>query len=842
MTGRALRLAVYRLRATVGRRRGAYLALVLLVGVVGGVAMGAIAGARRTQSSFPVYLASTNPSEVQFFTEFAPSTNIGYSARVNRAIARVRYVERSAVVVGFDGTLQPLRPLPMNAVPGEAPPSFEGGLNGEYLSIDRVKLLRGRMADPRRIDEFVMSASGAQEYGLHIGSTLPLGFFTDTQTASPTFTGYPGAKPYLAVDMKLVGIIEASQQVIQDDDAALGDQLAVVTPALTRRLATCCAYYSYVALQLDGGSRHLAAVASAVGKILPSTSLGPPGGGQTDGPTVAKAQRVARPVSIAFGAFGIIAALAALVIGGLVVSRITRRNAGDVAVLRALGAGPAMTAADGLVGILGAVVAGAVLAVVVAVALSPLAPVGAVRPVYPDPGIAFDWTVLAAGFGVLVVGLGAVAVLSVFRAAPQRAVARRGAAERDSSVARAAAAVGLPPAAVSGIRSALGAGAGRDAASVRSAVLGAVLAVLVIVTSVTFGASLNALVSRPALYGWNWDYAMLAGFSGAEDMPAAQTAALFDHDHDLAHWTGVYFEDVELDGQSAPALALDPNAAVQPALLSGHPLQSARQIVLGSATLAQLHKHLGDTVMVNTGGRASMALRIVGTATMPTIGGSGDPALQMGTGAVVSPSLFPPAELNQQGSPIPGPNAVFVTVRPGVAPAKALASLHRIDSALGHSALGEAPPSGVVSLLRPAEIADYRSVGSTAFVLAGLLGAGALGALGLTLVASVRRRRSELALLKALGFTERQLAATVVWQSSVSAAIGVIVGLPLGIALGRWLWTLFARGISAVPDPTVPVLSMVLVAVGALVFANLVAAVPGRIAARTPTAILLRGE
>jgi hypothetical protein len=66
--------------------------------------------------------------------------------------------------------------------------------------------------------------------------------------------------------------------------------------------------------------------------------------------------------------------------------------------------------------------------------------------------------------------------------------------------------------------------------------------------------------------------------------------------------------------------------------------------------------------------------------------------------------------------------------------------------------------------------------------------------------------------------------------------------VPLGIAVGRTLWTMFAREIFAVPEPTVPVLSVVLVAVGTLVLANLVAAVPGRMAARTPTALLLRAE
>lgn len=59
MTGGLLRVSGYRFRATFRRRWGAYLSLVLLVGLVGGVAMGAIAAARRTQASFATYLAST---------------------------------------------------------------------------------------------------------------------------------------------------------------------------------------------------------------------------------------------------------------------------------------------------------------------------------------------------------------------------------------------------------------------------------------------------------------------------------------------------------------------------------------------------------------------------------------------------------------------------------------------------------------------------------------------------------------------------------------------------------------------------------------------------------------
>ena len=82
----------------------------------------------------------------------------------------------------------------------------------------------------------------------------------------------------------------------------------------------------------------------------------------------------------------------------------------------------------------------------------------------------------------------------------------------------------------------------------------------------------------------------------------------------------------------------------------------------------------------------------------------------------------------------------------------------------------------------------------------------------------------------------------VAWQASVAAAVGIIVGVPVGVALGRWLWDLFARDIYAVPLPTVPALEVVLVALGALVLANLVAAVPGQMADRTPTALALRAR
>ena len=219
-----VRESSYRFRATFRERWAGYLTLVVLIGLVGGVAMAAVAGARRTQSSFPTYLASTNPSDLGMFTEFGPITNTGYSEKVNAAVARVPYVERAVDVVGFDGTLQVLGHHHGTGVPGEAPPALEGstGADAEYFSSDRVTVLRGRMADPAQADEIVMSAGAAAQFGLHIGSTLPVAFFTDFQANQPNFSGYPRDKPHLIVPFKLVGIVEWDTQVVQDDDAALG--------------------------------------------------------------------------------------------------------------------------------------------------------------------------------------------------------------------------------------------------------------------------------------------------------------------------------------------------------------------------------------------------------------------------------------------------------------------------------------------------------------------------------------------------------------------------------------------------------------------------------------------
>jgi len=274
-------------------------------------------------------------------------------------------------------------------------------------------------------------------------------------------------------------------------------------------------------------------------------------------------------------------------------------------------------------------------------------------------------------------------------------------------------------------------------------------------------------------------------------------------------------------------------------MLTGHSLNRPDEVVLGTATLAELHKHNGDTVRVQVRNGKTTTLHIVGTATLPAIGSSGFHTT-MGTGALLDYQLIPAAIRNLQQNSVPGPNAVLIRTRTTSNPTAALSSLQQITAIISKSP--ESPAGGVTGVLRPAEIVNYRSLGRIPALLGGALAFGAVTALALTLVASVRRRRRELALLKTLGFTGRQLAAVVGWQAVVSVLIGILVGLPLGIIVGRTLWNLFARAIYVVPRPTVPPLVMAVIAIGALALALLVAAIPGRHAARTPTAVLLHAE
>lgn len=837
--GQVGRFAWYRFRTTIRRRGTGYVALTLLVGSLGGLALASVAGARRTQSSYPAFFASTHPSDMTFPTALygLDGATSGYAAsRLTRIahLPHVRHLESSAqlnnAALAPDGSeIVPKGPLPANFEV-----STEASVDGLGFDQDRVTITQGRAADPARADEMVMSAAIARLLHFHLGEVLPMGFYTNAQEAAPGPSGDEWRPhPYRTVAIRIVGFGVQNTAIVQDDVDAQASNFVLFTPALTRRLVACCASSTTTAAVLDHGARDSATVESELARINPvlATHVTVSSG------AIAKAERAVEPESIALAVFGGIAALTVLVLATQAIARLLRVDREELDTVRALGATPAMTATSALVGALGAITGGVVVAGLVALALSPLAPFGPARHVYPHRGITLDATVVGFGMLVLLGFLGVAAALLAARDAVHHAMAEGSRRRRASWTAGASY---LPTPALTGVRFALDPGRRRRDVPVRSAVVGTALAIAVVVGTLTFGASLHVLVSRPALYGWNWNDE-LSGGGGVGAVPRAQAESALRRDHDLAAWSGVYFSTARIQGLTVPLIGATPGAAVAPPLLSGRGLERANEIVLGATTLAELHRQVGDTVEVDTGARAPTRLTIAGTASLPAIGGSGAGSahLEMGTGAVLDASLLPEGLRNAAGNRPKGPNAIFVRFRPGVNRAAAVRGLDRIADSLS---LPTNWGVTVTPVQHPAEISNDRSIDGTPLVLGGALALGALFALGLTLVASVRSRRYDLALLKTFGFTRRQLAAVVAWQATTAVLIGVVVGVPVGIIAGRSLWELFAREIHAVPRPSVPTGAIFVIALGALVLANLVAAVPGRHAARTRITTLLRGD
>jgi hypothetical protein len=825
--GRTMSFVWYRLRATFGAELPYFVSVVLLVGALGGLSMGAVAAARSTQSSFSDYVASSHVPDLYVLDGVVNPTiglDSGYNPALLRKLSRLPHVARVESRVELD--MGPVLPNGQ-PVPNHASSSARGTVDGLDVTEDPVTISQGRMADPKRADEFVLDAASARSYGYHLGEKIPIGWLSNAQSNSSNLTIPANQR----ASVKLVGIVRGqATSLFQDQDAAATQSVMEFTPALTHKLLTCCSTDMLSALSVQGGDRNLAAVESEVRNVLPR---GLPFIYVQAKDVVATANNTLRPEAIALDVFGGITGVAAFLIGAQVISRRIRLRASDLDVIRALGAAPSMTFWDSLLGTLGAAAIGSVVAGLVALGLSPLAPLGPVRP-FLNVAVHADWEVIGLGIAGLMLSLGAIAVLASFRSLPGTALARR---SRPSSswAARGATRAGLPPSAVAGVRFALEPGAGRSAVPVRSAILGAILAVTVVVATVTFGSSLNTLVSHPALYGWNWTYDMDGG-GGLGDIPGQAAARLLATDPFVESWTGIYYSTLQLDGSNVPVMGGTPNAAVAPPLLSGHGLEAADQVVLGATTLRQLHKRIGDTVEVRSHHGDPATLTIVGTATLPPIGVVGSSHLHMGSGALLSFRLIPPAARNLFGGPS-GPNAILVRTKGG-ASGPALRSLQAIGRSVGIANTG----GSVLAVQQPAEIISYGTLGTTPALLGTALAAGAVAALGLTLITSVRRRRRDLAILKTLGFTGRQLATAVAVQAGVAAVIGCAVGIPAGIALGRVLWDLFAGEISAVPYPTVPTGAIVAIGLVAIALAVVVAAIPGRIAARTATSQLLRAE
>jgi len=480
--------------------------------------------------------------------------------------------------------------------------------------------------------------------------------------------------------------------------------------------------------------------------------------------------------------------------------------------------------------------AGATGGVALAALLSGFTMVGETRAVDPNPGFDFDALLLVGGAAVAVVVLLLIGLWPAIRASRNLSIREDRTPVRPSRAVSFLSASGAPPTALIGVRNALERGRGRTAVPVSSAIVGAVLAVAVLCGTAVFGASLADLTGTPSQYGQSFDVWFNTNATG----DVGQTVQMLKdlERPGVTAITAGMGTPVRINGSivdAAAGQALRGRFLIP--LTSGRYPSSGDEVVLGEKTMRNAGARTGGTVRValapSAGGAAKgRTFRVVGTAVLPPDFNGGG----LGTGAIFTmPTLTGTACRDTDRSCIASllnaASGVFlVKFAPDEQGRAALASLSRNYSSW---IAFPQPPTNLVNF---GQAIDFPLIFGAIVVVFGV------GTLLHLLLTSVNRRRREMGLLKSLGFVRRQIALSVSWQTTTVAVIGILFGVPAGVAAGRVVWSEFANNLGVGTGPVVTVSTMALVALGTLVVANVLAVVPAYVAARSRPASLLRVE
>lgn len=765
------------------------MALALLIGVSSAVVLTATAGARRTETAFDRALDTARTADVrlQYSSEEPVDDQVLQAVRSHPDVVlatRLFFTLGASERSDHDLTIV-------------SSPDAE-----LFTAIDRLDPVEGRLPDPSRPGEVGLNRFAASTLGLGVGDSFDLTTLSPEQLESEEFGDPAGPRLTLTV----VGITRFP------DDVADPEFLGIFgTPAFYEATAgRAAAFGPSLEILVHDGADGEAVVQEALGGIgLDEVET------TTRGSLRSQVEDATHAQALGLAAFAAAAALATLVATAQALDRQLAEGARDQAALAAVGmTGPQRVWGILLVG-LPAIAAGAIAAVALAIAASPLMPIGAARRTEPDPGIHVDLTVLSAGAATLVLCLVALGALSAWRAT-RVTTARRVTIEltraRSTLVGRALRAGSSAPRSV-GVALALHPGAGTTSIPVRSAVVGAVLGTAGVLGALTFAASLDALDHTPERYGWSWTLAPEVAeddLASLQDIPGLRDAGTLVHRR-------VIIDDVQLPGIAVEPVTGSPTLTVR----RGRMPTTPDEVAVGPLIADRWHLEPGDQVEATTDD-GPRALTVVGEVLFPVFDEN-----PFNAGVAVHPDAIEDLAVSD------GFERAIVTFDEGISTTEAA---DRVEAALPESMSVYAFPAP------PPDVANLTAVRSVPLALAWFLLLLAVAAVGHAVATTVRRRRHDLATVRALGFLRRQVRLAVGVQSATLLALGVLVGTPLGLALGRVAWRATTVGLGLDPTPEVPVAWFAAIVPVAAVVAALVSAVPGRRATRSTAAGTLRLE
>lgn len=802
-------VAVMLARSDLRRRWRSWLGLAALAGLVVGLAGAFLAGARRTDSAFERFLASSDRSDVVL----ADSNDFGITRTVDlAAVAALPEVEKAARASALFAVVETGAGVALAADLGFTPFAPHDDRLG--TEIDKWKILEGRRPDVTAPDEAAISFLLAEQSGLGVGDRVQLQFLTTASFVGamiPYLAGMPdrvanGTPTDLTkyrlegpvLDIQIVGLIAAPGEF-----PPLPGTVANVlhlSPAFYREYGDTLAHQDLLFTRLRPG-------------VDPATfdaTIAPLAGGQalavlSSQANDVNAQRSMHLQSLAIAVLGVLIGAAGTVIIFQAVARQIRPLERTFRPALALGVTERQLLVARL--IIGAVtgLAAATVAVCIEAGLSPLFPLGLAAKAEPDSGISFDFLFLAASAlaSVALVTFAALATVgeSHFRHRRVRGRTRRW----------------LPVGGGLGISMAFD--PGPDRAPVRSAVAAIALATATSVVVATFGWSVAYLRDTPTAYGWVGD--VRVGSHGLPDFAGSVVAGLSRRSDVDGIAVGTVVR-LGIAGTTVDALALDAAgpADVPPMILQGRAPAGPDELVLGGITLEAIDASVGDIVPVSLGS-VTRPMTIVGRSVFPNIGDAG----QLGRGARLT---F--AALAQFAVAAPH-NILLVNFADVDCCNDQIAQLRASISPL--PAFTPTPPT---------DLGSFGGADGLPWIAAGSIGAFAVTVLVHTVLVSARSHRRRIAVLRCLGLSRRQAVRAYSIQAGALAGAGGILGAAVGIAAGHILWRAFDNSIGVETPPVVRVELIVPLLIIVSTVSSVVAIAPGRLATRNPIIDGLRTE
>ena len=807
----------FTVRAQLRVRWRAALGLAIVIGLTGGLVIAAIADGLRTDSSYERFRRAQNTAQLALASSagvsgFSPPSLAGV-ARLPQVVDYSRFSLLFMYGVSSRGVhLSPGGSEDPNPVLGVA-----GGDGGFDRRLSRMKIIAGRVSAPTAQTEVVVSYLASMLYGIRSGDTIDFTFDGPQDGKATDF--FPHGP---SVNCRVVGVEAESTELPPGTSYPTVHFTPAFFQAYSSRLFTIPAVVLKLRRDSDVPTVLAGLRSSAIGSgsnVVPLEQFDETRNART-------IEQTSHLEAIALLLLAALAGIAAVLIIGQTIARFAFFESDDSSALHGLGMSRRQLFFASILRLLLIGVAAALIAIVLAVSTSPLSPIGFVRTVEPHPGINADATTLgigAVGVIVIVCLLGGLPSLQFSRADSVKGANGLGRRTRRQVdvIGRSSFA---PPLGV-GVRMALEPGRGRTAVPVRSTLFGAVIGIAALTTAFIFASSLHHLVDTPRLAGWNWN-----GSIGDPSDPDDASVVLKTLDRELqvgqmkeitvggAASLSIRGTTVEVTGQNQRA-----GGSITPVLLEGRPPTKVDEIVLGGPTLRSIHARVGDVVKV-TSGETIAYVHIVGRCVLPPIG--------------------------SQDASVPGGWMTYDALHRIVPSAPRNLYLFRfpydhIPGGIGTIAAGVSQASGHASFnlsRTEGDVADLAHMVSLPLMLASILALIAVATLTHTLLCVVRRRRRDLAVLKSLGFDNRQVRIAVGSQATTIISLSLLFGIPLGITAGRWAWNYFADRVGFVPDAVVPFSPVLLTIPIAIALSNAIAALPARAAARARPGLILRAE